>query len=87
VVSDARAATDAGNLTRVATTVVYVKLLGEAVDVWRPVNAQSLGDGIYRITGSAPEAEEWEFPPVSRVRAEVRALSDGPQLAAVELVE
>ena len=62
---------------------IYVPLLGEAVDVWRPVDAEREGE-FYRITGSAPEAEEWAFASGSLVRCEQRELSDGPALVAVE---
>ena len=63
---------------------VYIKLVGEGVDVWRPVEATDEGDSIYRLAAApAPEDEEWEFPPASRVRCEMRDLSDGPALVAV----
>jgi hypothetical protein len=62
---------------------IYVPLLGENVDVWRPVDAEREGD-FYRITGSVPEAEEWAFHPGSLVRCEQRELSGGPALIAVE---
>jgi hypothetical protein len=66
---------------------VYVHLPEEAVDAWRPVEAIEEGDTIYRLDSSAaPEGEAWEFPPGARVRCEVRELSDGPALVAVELV-
>ena len=33
------------------TTTVYVSLLGEGVDVWRPVSAEHIREDIYRIVG------------------------------------
>ena len=65
---------------------VYVKLLDEGVDVWRPVTAEVLRDGTYRLEpteGYDPEDEQWEFLPGSVVRCEVRRLSGGSVLAAV----
>jgi hypothetical protein len=40
---------------------VYVALLGEGVDVWRPVQAEHLGDDRYRLTGEQPDGEAWPF--------------------------
>ena len=68
---------------------VYVALLGESVDVWRPVKAEHVQESLYRITGenTSPEDEEWEFVTGQVVRCVNRDLSDGPSLVAVELVE
>lgn len=66
--------------------VVYVKLLNEGVDVWRPVEAAALPDGTYRLKATEdydPELETWEFLPGSEVRCELRHLSGGPALVAV----
>ena len=68
-------------------TIIYVELLGEAVDVWRPVAATPEGAGIYRLLETQPEDEEWAFPPGSRVRCEPRPLSGGSELVAVALAE
>jgi hypothetical protein len=65
---------------------VYVKLLDEGVDVWRPVEATALADGRYRLEPTVdydPELETWEFLPGSTVRCELRRLSSGPALVAV----
>jgi len=50
--------------------IVYVRLLDEGTDVWRPVQAAALPDGTFRL--GEPEAdnaaaEVWEFPPRARV--------------------
>jgi len=47
-------------LMNMPTTVVYVALLDERVDCWRPVTAEALGDSQYRFTGSVPEEKVWE---------------------------
>jgi len=68
-----------------AMETIYVALLDEGVDVWRPVEAQREGD-LYRIVGVVPETEKWVFSPGSLVRCEQRELSEGPALVAVEAV-
>ena len=70
----------------VSTSTIYVALLDESVDVWRPVEAVIEGAGIYRLPPSAPAGETWLFPPGSRVRCEPRDLSEGPSLVVVALV-
>lgn len=65
-------------------TTIYVALKDEGVDVWRPVEAVSEGERVYRLAGAAAPADEtWEFPPGSRVRCEWRDLSEGRALVAV----
>jgi hypothetical protein len=55
---------------------VYVRLLDEGVDVWRPVDAVE-EDGAYRLVGPAhaPKDEHWEFEIGERVRCEVRTFA------------
>jgi hypothetical protein len=55
-----------------STVTVYIKLLDEDVDVWRPVEAERLNDDIVRLPTAAPEGETWAFPPGARVRCERR---------------
>lgn len=71
----------------VATETIYVELLDEGVDVWRPVDAEPLGDGRYRLLPPSdydPEIETWAFLPGTVVRREARRLSEGTVLVAVE---
>jgi hypothetical protein len=56
---------------------IYVYLPDGAVDVWRPVEAEELDSGLYRILGLVPEDEIWEFPPGSIVRIEMKRLVRG----------
>jgi hypothetical protein len=63
---------------------VYVYLLDEGVDVWRPVIAEKVGPGLFRLNGPVPEYESWQFQPGQVVPCEERALSGGPVLVAVE---
>jgi hypothetical protein len=64
---------------------IYVALLGEGTDVWRPVEAEEHRDGLFRILSenSKPDDERWEFPQGAIVRCERRSLSEGPALVAV----
>src|ERR1700730_11871856 len=51
--------------------VVYVRLLDEGTDVWRPVRATALPDGTFRLLepeGYDPNAQRGEFPPLTKVR-------------------
>jgi hypothetical protein len=67
--------------------VVYVRLLDEGTDVWRPARATALSDGTFRLLepdGYDPNAEKWEFPPLTKVRCVTRKFTDGGEgLAAV----
>ncbi len=67
---------------------VFVKLLDEGTDVWRPVPAEDLGDLRYRLGEPShydPSTETWEFPPGALVDCEMQLLSDGPTLVAKRL--
>lgn len=71
------------------TETIYVALLDEGVDVWRPVPAHQADDQTYvilRPDGYDPTEENWEFPPGSIVKVRSRRVSDGTILAASELV-
>lgn len=68
------------------TEEIHVYLLNEGTDVWRPVEAIPLGDGIYKIPRDTqtPEDEDWEFSPGMSVRCSLRTLSGGERLTAVK---
>ena len=63
---------------------IYVPLLNEGTEVWRPVPAVPLGDGRYRITGEMPEDEEWEFLPGDAVIGRARFIGGEQRIVAVE---
>jgi hypothetical protein len=69
------------------TSIIYVELVGEAVDVWRPVAAIVQQPGIYRLPDEPPDAETWAFAPGSLVRCELRSLSGGRELVGCALAE
>jgi hypothetical protein len=66
--------------------VVYVRLLDEGTDVWRPVRARALPDGTFWLlepNGYDPNAETWEFPPLTKVRCATKKFTDGEGRVAV----
>src|SRR3989441_8917253 len=65
-----RAWFDRGWRDVVQPVTIYVALLGEGVDVWRPVQARPLGGGQFRIVGvdSDVSDETWQFPSGAIVR-------------------
>jgi hypothetical protein len=69
--------------TRIAT--VYVFLLDQGTEVWRPVSARCDGD-VFIILGPMPEGERWQFPPGSRVYCAPKDFSDGTHLVANRLL-
>jgi hypothetical protein len=70
--------------------VVYVRLLEEGTDVWRPVHATALSDGTFRLLepdGYDPNTERWEFPPSTKVRCIAKKFTDSSEgLVAVARV-
>ena len=64
---------------------IYIALLDEGTDVWRPVAAEELRDRVFRIISENPhrDDEHWEFPPGAIVRCKHRQLSGGRFLVAV----
>ena len=63
---------------------IYVALLNEGTDVWRPVDAIPLGNDLFLIPKETaiPEDEEWEFRPGQEVRCRQLTFSDGINLVA-----
>lgn len=67
--------------------IIYVSLLDEAIDVWRPVQAEHLRGDVYRIIEQPydRELEHWQFEPGEIVVCKNIALADdGIILAAVK---
>jgi hypothetical protein len=63
---------------------VYVALLDENVDVWRPAAAEQVAPDLFRLLGPVPPGETWQFQPGEVVRCRVGFLSEGPALVAGE---
>ena len=66
---------------------IYMPLLDEGVETWRPVDATPLSGDTYRVDSALPDDEEWAFPPGAIVRCEQRTFYDGELgLTAIETV-
>lgn len=68
---------------------IYVALLDEGTDVWRPVDALSVDRNIYTIVSKNrdPDVEHWQFQTGDLVRCELKIFSGGSRgLVAVEKV-
>lgn len=65
---------------------IFVRLLDEAVEVWRPVQARNLGSDRYLILEQPynREIERWEFEPGDKVSCAMVPAEGGEILAAVE---
>jgi hypothetical protein len=65
---------------------VYVKLLDEGTDVWRPTQAEPFGGMIAKLLPTPdydPQDEHWEFPPKSFVKYESRILGGKRAFVAI----
>ena len=72
------------------TDQIFMPLLDEGTQVWRPVPAHKINDTTFivlRPKDYDPDNETWEFPPGSTVVCEKRRLSDETVLAAAHLAE
>jgi hypothetical protein len=54
---------------------IYIPLQGEGTEVWRPVEAEHVGDDRYRILSLQPSDEIWPFSLNEIVRCERELLS------------
>jgi hypothetical protein len=68
---------------------IYIYLLDEGVDVWRPVSAEHIGQDRYRIVSvnDDPDDEHWEFECGEVVRCKERKLDGGMRMVAYSKVE
>lgn len=67
---------------------IFVALLNEEIDVWKPVKAEYLGGNRYKlcqIYDYDPNIEQWEFSPGTIVECEIKKVQDGEILAAVRM--
>jgi hypothetical protein len=65
---------------------IYVALLDEGVEVWRPVQAELVNGDVYRIISQPYDRtiEAWQFEPGERVICKLIASNEGQILAAVQ---
>jgi len=69
--------------------VIYVALMDEGVDVWRPVKAENIGINLFHILEQPynREIELWQFEPGDSVYCELVESSDGPITVATKKIE
>jgi len=71
------------------TETIYIALLDEGLDVWRPANAWRTAGKCYivlRPDEYDPDLERWQFPPGSVVECETRQSGGASILAATRLI-
>lgn len=70
------------------SVTIYIYLLNEGVDVWRPVLAERVSGDIYRIVDVEPSKDEtWEFKSGETVKVREKQFSEGKSgLVAYERV-
>ncbi|HEV3510718.1 MAG TPA: hypothetical protein VGS05_03380 [Candidatus Sulfotelmatobacter sp.] len=56
---------------------IYMPLVGDGTECWRPVRAVQVGDDIFEISDKLPENESWAFSPHCRVRCRDKVFADG----------
>ena len=69
---------------------IYVALLDEGINVWRPVPALRLESNTYvvlRPDDYDPSVETWQFPPGTLVVCEQKQLADGIFPVAIRQTE
>lgn len=69
-------------------TEIYVQLLTEGTVIYRPVPAQKINEGFYKLCGHEvydPEIEDWGFAPGALVITEQRFLDGGVVEVAIGL--
>ncbi len=67
---------------------IYIRLMDEGTDVFRPVSATKISDNVYEIDRSNsydPVDEVWEFLPRTLVKVESSVLSGLAELVAISL--
>jgi hypothetical protein len=64
---------------------IYIALLGENVDVWRPAKAEHLHGNVYRISAQDYDkgVESWQFSPGDEVVCEMIEADGDRILAAI----
>lgn len=68
-------------------TTIYIRLLDEGTEVFRPTSAEPLGQGVFKVLPTLdydPHEEKWEFTPGSLVECEKRKLEGDEVLVAVK---
>ena len=56
---------------------IYMRLLNEGTNTWRPVAAEHLNRDTFRVIGPMRDDEDWAFPPGSVVTVAHHVFADG----------
>lgn len=56
---------------------IFMPLLDEGTDCWRPVGATLVRSQFYKVEGEVPQDETWAFSPGSIVICEMRKFQSG----------
>lgn len=56
---------------------IQMPLLEEAVECWRPVEAEKISAELFVVTGTIPEGEVWAFQPGETVYCRDQVFEDG----------
>jgi hypothetical protein len=62
---------------------IFIRLLEEGTEVYRPVNALEVGESVYRIEDCMPEDEIWEFQSGDIVYCIMKDFEGETRLAAI----
>ncbi len=65
---------------------IFVELLREGTPCWRPVQAEHLGDELYRIIEPIPEGEVSAFAPGDTVKCKMHRFANSDGLLAHQKV-
>ena len=66
---------------------IYIPLLNEGINVWRPVQAKEIGSNVFEIVSVNDDTdEEWQFNHGERVKCTYQELSEGKRLVATEKI-
>lgn len=67
--------------------IIYVYLLDEGVDSWRPIKAEFISENKYKIiVQEIPSDEIWEFQPESIVKCMTKEKDGESILIATEII-
>jgi hypothetical protein len=70
-------------------SVIYIPLLDEGTQVWRPTEGEEIADMIFRVLPTPnydPEGEQWAFPPGTIVRCIYKMMDKKVVLVVAEKV-
>ncbi len=69
-------------------TTIYIRLLDEGTEVFRPTSGERVGNALFKVLPTSnynPQDEKWEFVPGSLVECEKRKLEGEEVLVAVKV--